>query len=193
MTKERAVRDPIHGFVYLTSKEAEIVGSAIFQRLRGIRQLAFAHLVYPGAHHTRFEHSLGVCHIVDRLSARVRLDEEEKRLVRLAALLHDIGHGPFSHVSEDALEIYAKREKVGDGVQDDGASVHELLTQDFIRHDPELRGVLGERDCSQGRHITGARLRRTAVEIFGVRAVGRRQAGLSPARQPLLWGEIRCF
>lgn len=149
MAEERAVRDPIHGFVYLRSKEAEIVGSALFQRLRGIRQLAFAHLVYPGAHHTRFEHSLGVCNIVGRLAKSVGLKTEDEQLVRLAALLHDIGHGPFSHVSEDALEIYAEREKLGDRLQDDQASIHELVTQDFIRNDPDLKRLLGEHDCQR--------------------------------------------
>ncbi|MFA6472995.1 MAG: HD domain-containing protein, partial [Candidatus Latescibacterota bacterium] len=100
MTEKRQIRDPIHDFISLDSKEADIVNTPIFQRLRGIRQLAFAYLVYPGALHTRFEHSLGVCHVAGSIADNLNLDKEEKRIIRLAALLHDIGHGPFSHVSE---------------------------------------------------------------------------------------------
>lgn len=97
------IRDPIHGFIELSEDEARVVNHPYFQRLRNIHQLAMAYLVYPGATHTRFEHSLGVCHIASRLADRLELDSSQKQRVRLAALLHDIGHGPFSHVSESIL------------------------------------------------------------------------------------------
>ena len=100
MSEERRVRDPIHGFIRLSSDEAEIVETTAFQRLRGIRQLAMANLVYPGALHTRFDHTLGVFHVTGLLCDVFRFPDEDKRLVRLSALLHDLGHGPFSHVSE---------------------------------------------------------------------------------------------
>src|SRR6202167_5826835 len=113
MSEERRVRDPIHGFVRLSGDEADIVETPLFQRLRGIRQLAMANLVYPGALHTRFDHSLGVCHVAGMLARQLRLTEDsEVTLVRLAALLHDLGHGPFSHVSENLLERYADRSKL---------------------------------------------------------------------------------
>jgi|ERR1039458_8492731 HD superfamily phosphohydrolase len=67
MSEARRVRDPIHGFIPLSSDEAEIVETPVFQRLRGIRQLAFANLVYPGALHTRFDHTLGVFHVTSLL------------------------------------------------------------------------------------------------------------------------------
>jgi uncharacterized protein len=149
MGELRAIRDPIHGFVYLNSEEADVLGSRILQRLRGIRQLAFEHLVYPGAHHTRFEHSLGVCHIAGLLAQQLLPEKEDQRLVRLAALLHDIGHGPFSHVSEDVLEIYADRTKVADRLAGEETKIHELMTQDLITSDDNLKRFLGEKTCAK--------------------------------------------
>ena len=102
------LRDPIHGLVRLTDQEMELVNSQAFQRLRRVRQLAMADLVYPGAVHTRFEHSLGTLHvahrILDHLHRLGNVPEDDIRIVRLAALLHDIGHGPYSHVSEYLLD-----------------------------------------------------------------------------------------
>ena len=83
MSENRQVRDPVHGFIPLSGKEGEIVDTPIFQRLRGIRQLAFANLVYPGALHTRFEHSLGVCHISGLLAKSLELGEND--LLRLVS------------------------------------------------------------------------------------------------------------
>lgn len=147
MAESHSVRDPVHGFVHLDGKEADILSSRILQRLRGIRQLAFAHLVYPGAHQTRFEHSLGVCHIAGLLAEQFDLAAEDRRLVRLAALVHDIGHGPFSHISEDVLEIYADRTKVADRLEGEEAKIHELVTQDLITTDADLERILGKDDC----------------------------------------------
>jgi uncharacterized protein len=99
LAERHQIRDPVHNFVELWEKEIRLVGTPLFQRLRGIRQLAMANLVYPGALHTRFDHSLGVCHVAGLMSKQLGLDENaETTLVRLAALLHDLGHGPFSHV-----------------------------------------------------------------------------------------------
>ena len=103
MGKLHRVRDPVHNFVHLHDKEMKLVDTPVFQRLRGIRQLAMANLVYPGALHTRFDHSLGVCHVAGLMAVELGVEGEDVELVRLAALLHDIGHGPFSHVSENSL------------------------------------------------------------------------------------------
>ncbi len=101
------IRDPVHGYICVTEVEKAIIDLPVFQRLRRIRQLAGAHLTYPGAQHTRFEHSLGTLHLcgvaVNVLAQKVPLTEERAQEVRLAALLHDIGHGPFSHVIEEVM------------------------------------------------------------------------------------------
>ena len=144
MSEERRVRDPIHGFIRLSSDEAEIVETPAFQRLRGIRQLAMANMVYPGALHTRFDHTLGVFHITGLLCDVFRFPDEEKRLVRLSALVHDLGHGPFSHVSEGALELFADRDRLKDRLKtDNNAKIHEFLTQDLLRSDAQLNHLIG--------------------------------------------------
>jgi HD superfamily phosphohydrolase len=150
MSEPRSVRDPIHGFIRLTGEEADIVATPVFQRLRGIRQLAFANLVYPGALHTRFEHTLGVFHVTSLMTKVCGLDDEHARLVRLAALVHDLGHGPFSHVSEGALDIFADRQKlVGRLNPAKPEKIHELVTQDLLRLNADLIHVLGKRTLSQ--------------------------------------------
>ncbi|MBX3328938.1 MAG: HD domain-containing protein [Nitrospira sp.] len=140
---QRELRDPIHGFINREDVEEEIINSPVFQRLRKIRQLALASLVYPGAVHTRFDHSIGAMHVAGLISDAVRLEPEEKRLVRLAALLHDIGHGPFSHVSEPVLEKYFDREKVN---IEGKVQIHEKLTEAIIREDEVLGHGLSPRD-----------------------------------------------
>lgn len=108
-------RDPIHGFIEVSDLEIKIIDSLPFQRLRNIKQLATTYLVYPGAEHTRFGHSLGVMHLVTRafdlalenykmaqgkdLFENTR-KEWYKQILRLIALTHDLGHAPFSHASE---------------------------------------------------------------------------------------------
>lgn len=110
-------RCPVHGFVSLSDWERDIISQPAYQRLRRIRQLAWTDQVYPGAMHTRFEHSLGVMHVATAMydaivqSSRPELESElsfddagikrERILVRLTALLHDVGHSPFSHAAED--------------------------------------------------------------------------------------------
>jgi len=151
MSEPRDVRDPIHGFIRLSSDEAEIVETPVFQRLRGIRQLAMANVVYPGALHSRFDHTLGVLHVTSLLCDVFNFpDEEDKRLVRLSALVHDFGHGPFSHVSEGALELFADREKLKDRLKGDNpAKIHELLTQDLLRSDEAINRLIGESTISK--------------------------------------------
>ncbi len=96
------VRDPIHGFIDLTPVEAALVETRPVQRLRRVKQLGLTHLVYPGAEHSRFVHSLGACHVAGLLaSALVRAGwTGDPRLARVGALLHDLGHPPFSHAGE---------------------------------------------------------------------------------------------
>jgi len=107
-----------------------LVDSKVFRRLHRIKQLSHAHLVYPSALHTRFEHSLGAMHIAGRMCDELGL---EKKVVRQAALLHDIGHGPFSHLFESILE------KVNPGID----NIHEEITKMIIDGDREIDSILG--------------------------------------------------
>ena len=115
--------DPIHDFVRAYGVEINIIDNPIFQRLRRIKQLSGAHLTYPGAQHTRFEHSLGVMHIAGQTAQTLKekniIDSDDIDNIRIAALLHDIGHGPFSHLFEEV----AQRKK---------RKSHEQIGQDLI-------------------------------------------------------------
>lgn len=143
------VRDPVHGFVLYDELERDLINSRPFQRLRRIKQLALTNLVYPGAVHTRFEHSLGVMEVASQLFDTVvrkggyallealgieRESERERlrRVVRVAALLHDLGHPPFSHAPENLLP-----------------GGHEALTAKLIR-DTEVRSIIEDEHYRAG-------------------------------------------
>jgi HD superfamily phosphohydrolase len=147
MAKAHSIRDPVHNFVRLRDKEIRLVNAPVFQRLRGIRQLALANLVYPGAIHTRFDHSLGVCHVAGLMADELDLPTDQVELVRLAALLHDLGHGPFSHVSEISLEQFADRSKLPADQKKE--KIHELITARLIQTDPAIVRELGEATCQR--------------------------------------------
>ncbi len=114
--------DPIHDFIKLNPHEIEIIDNPIFQRLRKIKQLSGAHLVYPSAMHSRFEHSLGVLHVANFISITLYekgiLNNDDIKKIRLSALLHDIGHGPFSHLFEEILieKRCMSHEKIGNEI-----------------------------------------------------------------------------
>jgi len=101
------IKDPIYGYIYITEFDKNIIDSYPVQRLRRLRQLAGAEFAYPAANHTRFEHSVGVMYLASRLVDNSNLSQyltkEEALMIRVAALLHDVGHGPFSHVFEHLL------------------------------------------------------------------------------------------
>src|ERR1700723_1913060 len=99
----KRIADPVHGTIELRDVELEIVGTNIFQRLRNVKQLGLAHLVYPAADYSRFSHSLGACHVAGLITnaltggKHIELSDADISLYRVAALLHDVGHYPFSH------------------------------------------------------------------------------------------------
>ncbi|OGT55248.1 MAG: hypothetical protein A3F43_03245 [Gammaproteobacteria bacterium RIFCSPHIGHO2_12_FULL_42_10] len=98
------IKDPVHGSMQFTHIEDQwvkpFIDSPHFQRLRHIKQLGMGDFVFPGAVHTRFNHSLGCCYIACQIAQKIGLADEERQLVMIAGLLHDIGHGPFSHAFE---------------------------------------------------------------------------------------------
>lgn len=106
------VRDPVHGTIALSDGETRVVDSPEFQRLRAIKQLGFADVSFPGATHTRFLHSIGVCHLAGEVFdhifrnfkfSKIEVRHRLRQVFRLGALLHDVGHGPLSHTTEDVM------------------------------------------------------------------------------------------
>ncbi|HPJ30447.1 MAG TPA: HD domain-containing protein [Methanothrix sp.] len=158
------IRDPIHGYVELDSLATDLIDTREMQRLRWIKQLGLASLVYPGANHTRFEHSLGAYHLSGLLARHLDLDGEEAAEIRAAALLHDVGHGPFSHVTEGALYAYLreehemvtdrlKRGEVGDALANYGLKPHRI--QRLIRGMTPLGAMVsGEVDVDRMDYLT---------------------------------------
>ena len=134
-------RDPIHGLILIYPWELALIDTEEFQRLRRIHQLSMTYLIYHGAEHTRFGHSIGVLHVAGQIMDHLRNFEplkslseneyfEKKILVRMAALLHDIGHGCYSHVGENEANIYPN---LKDPVSGEAASGHEVYTRCIIR------------------------------------------------------------
>jgi len=145
------IRDPVHGFIKINEWEREIVNHPVFQRLRRIRQLGLTDMVYPGAMHTRFEHSLGMMHVATRMYEEIVqrrsdfLESElkfnsaglgrDKTLVRISCLLHDIGHCPFSH-SGEGLMPSLPNEKDPYKHENYSAAVVRYLLKDVIENHP---------------------------------------------------------
>ena len=94
------ILDNVHGFIYYTDAEKEIINTLLFKRLQSIKQLSIVNWVFPGSEHTRYIHSLGVMYIADKIAVQLKLSTEERKIIRMAGLLHDIGHYPLSHVCE---------------------------------------------------------------------------------------------
>ncbi|MFV2016482.1 MAG: HD domain-containing protein, partial [Candidatus Heimdallarchaeota archaeon] len=129
---EKRIADPIHGLIRLTELESKVLESPYFQRLRDVRQLGIAEYVYPGATHSRFTHSLGVLHnvtlmfdaayknwsrnsdICGNIDDDNVFSERSLQLTRLAALCHDLGHLPFSHNLEPAIEWMAESKLISE-------------------------------------------------------------------------------
>ena len=115
MSKRKLIRDAVHGDIEMSSLEVELMDTPEFQRLRGIKQLGTAYLVFPSAVHTRFEHSLGTSWMAHRILESVgrtrSISEDDVRLIRVAALLHDITHIPFGHTLEDERRVLPRHDK----------------------------------------------------------------------------------
>lgn len=99
----KSIFDPVHGTILLEGPALALVGTGEFQRLWGIRQTGFAHLVFPGANHTRLEHSLGTFWVAGQMADRLGIGSGARQRVTAAALLHDLGHGPFSHTLDGPM------------------------------------------------------------------------------------------
>jgi len=123
------IKDEVHGTIEFCGLEKRIIDTPDFQRLRRIKQMSFTNLVYPGANHTRFEHSLGTAYLSGIIAERIGLDNDSTKKVKLYGLLHDIGHTAFSHEGEDVLAPL-----IGN---------HELLGEERITSGP-IADIIGE-------------------------------------------------
>ncbi|RLI92509.1 MAG: HD domain-containing protein [Candidatus Altiarchaeales archaeon] len=103
MKSIKTIRDPIHGTIAVNELELELIDTPQFQRLRRIKQNGLCFLIYPAMNSTRFEHSLGVMHLAGLLADHLELEDDDRQIIRVAGLLHDIGHCAFSHTSDDVL------------------------------------------------------------------------------------------
>jgi len=127
------IRDPLHGTVQLTDLEERLLDSPQMQRLRGVRQLAMAYLVYPGANHSRFEHSIGTLALADKMASEIGIENDRLEKLRLAALLHDVGHTAFSHEAEAVLSPYiGSHEKIGERLIAEG-EIADIISE---QHSP---------------------------------------------------------
>lgn len=140
-----AIRDPVHGSIQIDELEWEVIRSRPVQRLKGIKQLGLVDAVYPGANHTRFEHSLGTMHMAGRMAEHLDLSAEDVRKVRLAGLLHDLGHSALSHAVEGVL---GRNPDVQPQLKGKKASRHEEFTREIISCHPfgEEAIMIAERD-----------------------------------------------
>lgn len=161
------ILDNVHGFISYTEAEEQIMALQLFKRLQSIKQLSVVNWVFPGSEHTRFIHSLGVMHVADKMAIALGLKNHERRILRLAGLLHDIGHYPQSHVCElpyrncvamedlsDDQFCRKENEKVLDRINDfrikrktdlmaaSSGAHHEAIGANIVRTHPEIRKII---------------------------------------------------
>ena len=159
------VLDNVHGFIYYTEAEERIMNTLLFKRLQSIKQLSIVNWVFPGSEHTRYVHSLGVMYIADKIALQLKLPVEQRKIVRLAGLLHDVGHYPLSHVCEypykESLEDFpdssfckAINRKVKNDIDDlkeksshvymkkSNGCHHEQIGADIVCNNKEIKDII---------------------------------------------------
>jgi len=144
------VRDPVHGDIHFSSNETRIIDTPEIQRLRGVKQLGTAYLVYPGATHTRFDHSLGTSFLAKKILHNIRdtgftIPKETEELITIAGLIHDISHVPFGHTFEDERKIFERHDKSEyfKAILSKG-DIGDLITELGIKS--KLIGILTQKD-----------------------------------------------
>ena len=158
------IKDPIHGYIRISQTERSVIDTEPVQRLKRIRQLAGSEFVYPAANHTRFEHVIGAMHLAGTLGdvLPIGLPRSQREQLRLAALLHDIGHGPFSHVFEPLLAKYLGK-----------------------RHEDFVPWLVRETDIAERLEAAGL-----DTNILGRLAVGKLASGERPYLDQIISGGV---
>lgn len=141
MAKFHVIKDPVHGVMQFSSEENRWIKPFIdhpyFQRLRNVKQSGLADLIFPGAVHTRLNHGMGCCYVGSQIASKIGLSDSDRQLVSVACLLHDVGHGPFSHAFEDLFVDKAIRHECWTPY-----FLNEFNTQNFFdaynRNNPDL-------------------------------------------------------
>jgi len=203
LKNDKIIRDPVHGYIGLTKLEYELIQLPVLNRLHNVRQMAIAYLVYPGALTTRFVHCVGVMHVASKMIRNLHENSSAEifatlfpdfkgtgfsrleQTVRLAALLHDVGHGPFSHVSEQVMEkclTEAEKTQAAKIFQDKDFHAHEYCSIKLIQH--EIGGLLAEEDSGYVANVCAL----IAKESFSSE-LGESVDGLTIARQ-LISGQL---
>lgn len=152
------ILDPIHGYIEFDQMKRSLIDTPQMQRLRRVKQLGFSNLVYPGANHSRFEHSMGAMHLADvflkiqresKIGTPSEAEIENLDEIVVAALLHDIGHGPFSHATEKLIEQYTRRNH--DDVRHiiSHSEVGDVLKENGFTPSKIAKNIAGETPVSQ--------------------------------------------
>ena len=171
MSEYKIIRDSVHGSVRVDAPYLPLMESNELQRLHGVHQLGLANLVYPGANHTRLEHSLGAFAVAGRMSSSLKLDEDEDMLVRCAALLHDIGHLPYSHTFEMVLHEQF-------GIDHVEISKRLILGRDSVISDDESRALGGSLRAVDALEDQGMRPEDVAALLSGAEPRSKEQTTL---------------
>ncbi|WP_331233869.1 HD domain-containing protein [Natronorarus salvus] len=149
----QAIKDAVHDYVDLCPLAADLLDTHPLQRLRHVRQLSTVALVYPSANHTRFEHSLGVYHLAREAAERLGLEGEDALRVRAAALLHDVGHGPFGHQTEPVIGRHLGRHHDEVGALLSGTDAADVLVDHGLSVPEIAETIAGE--AEYGRLVSG--------------------------------------
>ena len=164
----KVIADPIHGAIHLTQREVQVIDTPSFQRLRGLKQLAMAQSVFPNATHTRFAHSIGALGMMNRILGAARengieVPSEQREDLRLAALLHDVGHYPYSHLMEKVDSVVLTEDEV-EGAAPPPREIDTTKTV-YPRHEEVGRLIVtSQRDLIDA--IGGAGHAKTVADIF---------------------------
>tara|TARA_Y100001960_G_scaffold332086_1_gene431351 strand:+ start:581 stop:1897 length:1317 start_codon:yes stop_codon:yes gene_type:complete len=171
----KIINDAIHGQFKLEGATEELLATPEINKLSHIKQLGLAHLVFPGAHHTRFEHSMGASHIAGMMAESVGLNERDKTTLEVAAMLHDVGHGPYSHTLEHILS-------------ERGGMDHMSVTEGIILGDYDVL-IEGEEDSIDERDSIPDILERNDLDPEEVASLIRGPDASGKERSLINWTE----